>query len=164
MPRILRLLGLGATPLLVTTKRKLLQRQRKSVLSYCGHGSVTLEKCGRKVVSVWVMRKFTHSLNGWVLVFPLHQNRARIAHPMNPEVTDPLFENLTVMALGAPLISACLRFKRSWQDEYHRGYVKSADLKPAFELNDRTEWSFGKVIRKVIARAWFRRKLVSSPS
>jgi hypothetical protein len=80
--------------------------------------------------------------------------------PMNREIAEKLYANLTVMSLGAPLISACLRFRRSW--EPGRG-LNSCDVRPCLSLDpirQRIAQSFEKALR----RGKFGRKLASSES
>ena len=79
---------------------------------------------------------------------------------MNHEITENLFANLTVMSLGAPLISACLQFRKSWEPGPGRD---GCDPKPC-PSPDSIQQQIINSFEKALRRGKFARKLVSSPS
>jgi hypothetical protein len=87
---------------------------------------------------------------------------------INHEFNERVFANPSILAMGAPLISACLRLGRLSSQEYGSSYGNPESVKPPAPLAGPRAMighmisSFRQTVRRAITRPKFGRKLASS--
>jgi hypothetical protein len=81
--------------------------------------------------------------------------------------TERVFSNLTVLTMGAPLISECVQLRRldSSDFQHNQSQIASGNPKahpaPIGFLKRPTRWSLAQVVANVLARTKFARKLLN---